>query len=85
VRGNRDRVRISLELLAEVGWQGPYEVVGTFPSHDHCGYEVAITMLIASQRPDKHDPGHSQWDTIESTERLILIMSRQPHKPTNNC
>jgi hypothetical protein len=64
VRGNRDKVKASLDLLSSVGLSGPYEAVGTFPSFDHCGYEVAITMLLASQRPGKYAKGHSQWDTI---------------------
>jgi hypothetical protein len=64
VKGNRDRVKILLDLLAEVRLKGPYEVVGNFPHHDHCGYEVAITMLLASQKTGKYDSNHTQWDTI---------------------
>jgi hypothetical protein len=48
VQGNRDKVTTSLELLANVGLKGTYKSVGAFPRHDHW-YEVAITMLLASQ------------------------------------
>jgi hypothetical protein len=64
IKGNCDRVKSSLIMLESVGLQGPYEMVGAFPTTDHCGYEVAILMLLASQRPGKYSSGHSQWDTI---------------------
>jgi hypothetical protein len=64
VKGNRDRVKNSLDMLASVGLRGPYESEGSFPPFDHCGYEIAILMLIASQRPGKYSNSHSQWDTI---------------------
>jgi hypothetical protein len=64
VIGNGDRTRAALLLSESVGLLGPYECEGTLPLYDHCGYEVAIQMLLASRKPGKHSKQYSQWDTI---------------------
>ena len=34
------------------------------PSHDHCGYKVAIQMLVYSKRPGENARSHLQFETI---------------------
>jgi hypothetical protein len=56
--------RAALVLSDSVGLHGPYENNGVMPYNDHCGYEVAIQMLLACRKPGKHSAKNSQWDTI---------------------
>ena len=51
VVGNRDRIRLGLRLSDQVGLEGPYEHFGPLPFKDHCGYEVAIQMVLHSRQP----------------------------------
>ena len=48
IRGNRDKVRQMLSFSDIVGLNGPFRHEGPFPNFDHCGYEVAICMLLYS-------------------------------------
>jgi hypothetical protein len=49
---------VSLEL------SGPFPDFGPYPPFDHCGYEIAINMVIASLKPGRHTTDHLQFDTI---------------------
>lgn len=53
VTSNRDKVRSGLKLSEPVGLKGPYTSTIAFPHWDHCGYEVAIQMVLASRKPGK--------------------------------
>jgi hypothetical protein len=74
VIANGDRTRAALELSSSIGIEGPYEVEGTLPLFDHCGYEVAIQMLLASRKPGKYSKQYSQWDTIR---KIRTVFSNQ--------
>jgi hypothetical protein len=50
VEGNRDKVSFGINLSKTVGLLGPYEADGPLPEIDHCGYEVAIEMILHSRR-----------------------------------
>jgi hypothetical protein len=58
-RQYRDRMKSLMIMLERVGLKGPYEMVARFLANNHCGYEVAIQMLLDSQRPGKYLSGHS--------------------------
>ena len=64
VVGNKGKINMSLKLSALVGLQGPYLHDGPFPAYDHCGYEVAIQMLLYSKRPGTHTKSHLQFETV---------------------
>jgi hypothetical protein len=64
VNGNKDKLVLGLRLSRLVGLDAPYIHEGPLPSHDHCGYEVAIQMLIYSKRPGKYSKTHLQFETI---------------------
>ena len=64
VLGNKGKINMSLKLSALVGLQGPYLHDGPFPAYDHCGYEVAIQMLLYSKRKGRTNKSHLQFDTI---------------------
>ena len=38
-----------------VGLQGSYEHAGPYEFKDHCGYEVAIAILLYSLKTGKYD------------------------------
>ena len=64
VNANRDKVRAGLKLSESVGLVGPYVVSEAFPHWDHCGYEVAIQMILASKKPGRYSTEYTQWDTV---------------------
>jgi hypothetical protein len=64
VRGNREKISLSIELSKTVGLEGPYLVDGALPDFDHCGYEVAIDTVLYSRRPGSHSKEYTQFDTV---------------------
>jgi hypothetical protein len=64
VNGNRDKLRLGLKMSELVGLTGPYVHDGPLPNHDHCGYEVAVQILLYSKRPGIHSQSHLQFDTV---------------------
>jgi hypothetical protein len=68
VLGNRDKLADKLSLSHLVGLKGPCVHDGPYPDYDHCGYEVAIDMLLMSRRPGKNARTHLQFDTIRKLQ-----------------
>ena len=64
VSDNTNRVKHILNHSEMLGLQGPFEHHGPYPYSDHCGYEIAIDMLVHSRRPGKNEKTHTQYDTI---------------------
>ena len=64
VTGNRDHLSFGIKISKTVGLHGPYLHDGPMPSYDHCGYEVAIQMLLHSRYPGRYSLDHVQLDTI---------------------
>jgi hypothetical protein len=61
---NHDKVAFGLKRLALVELEGPYEAEGPLPDFDHCGYEVAVEMLLHSCRPGRYSESYTQFDTF---------------------
>ena len=51
-------------FLDGMGLSGPFEHSGPYPFEDHCGYEIALDMLMHSRRPGRNTTDHVQYDTI---------------------
>jgi hypothetical protein len=64
VHGNRDKIKMSLRMSSLVGLSGPYNHDGPLPNYDHCGYEIAIEILLYSRRQGKYSEKNLQFDTI---------------------
>ena len=64
VEGNARKMKLVLKFSTQVELSGPYHHTEALPSHDYCGYEVAIQMLLNSIRPGKNNPKYTQFDTI---------------------
>jgi hypothetical protein len=57
-------IRKGISLSDEVGLDPPYHEPGPLPTFDHCGYGVAIQMLMKSREAGRYHNSHQQWDTI---------------------
>jgi hypothetical protein len=66
VASNAGKVREGLKLLRRVGSDGPYLPPGPLPTTDHCGYKVAIQMVLSSLDAGNYSDSHKQWDTIRT-------------------
>jgi hypothetical protein len=64
VRGNKDKLEEGLRMSAAVRLAGPYETDGPLPEFDHCGYEVAIQMVLESRKKRLYCVDRLQFDTI---------------------
>ena len=64
VNANTVKVREGLAISRKLGMKGPAEPPGPLPSHDHCGYEVAIQIVVDSLGAGKYSKTHKQWDTV---------------------
>jgi hypothetical protein len=65
INGHRGKLEHSLKLSKLVGLlEGPHQHEGPMPPYDHCGYEVAIQMLLNSRNPGRYSKNYCQWDTI---------------------
>eukprot|EP00978_Attheya_sp_CCMP212_P019158 scaffold53352_cov57-Attheya_sp.AAC.1 len=61
----RHNLRRALAYSATVGLPGPYMHDGPLPDYDHCGYEVAIQMLLYSRSRGNHFSDYMiQFDSI---------------------
>lgn len=61
---NTAQVQKMLESCRLLRLHGPFLAPGLLPYDDHCGYEVAMLMVVASRGKGKYSGSHKQWDTI---------------------
>ena len=64
IKANRSRLLKGMSFLERVGLHGPCLHQGPFPNYDHCGYELAVQMLLYSLNPGRNAKDHLQFDTI---------------------
>jgi hypothetical protein len=64
VETNRNEVAFAIKLSETVGLEGPYEAHGHLPEYDHCGYKVAIEMVLHSRRSGHYSKDYVQFKTI---------------------
>jgi hypothetical protein len=64
VGGNAGKVREGLRQSEKLGLKGPYLAPGPLPPYDHCGYEVAMQIVLSSTGAGRYSPSHKQWDTV---------------------
>ncbi len=75
VKSNAALARTGQRLSASVGLDdGPYSQPGPLPNGDHCGYQVAIQMVLELLEEGRHSKAYKQWDTIR---RLRSVYSNQ--------
>jgi hypothetical protein len=76
VKANTDKTKLALELSESVGLEGPYVQEGFLPTFDHCGYQVAIQMLLALKRPGRYSEEYTQYDTIRKVRTAYSNFAR---------
>jgi hypothetical protein len=64
VDANTAKAREGLALSRRMGMRGPAEPPGPLPKTDHCGYEVAIQIVVSSLDAGRYSTTHKQWDTV---------------------
>jgi hypothetical protein len=64
VDGTRGLINCSLVLSQMVGSSGPYCKPGPMPLTVHCGYEVAVQMVLDLRGQGRYHDNHKQFDTI---------------------
>eukprot|EP00978_Attheya_sp_CCMP212_P015773 scaffold40823_cov60-Attheya_sp.AAC.1 len=65
VKGQTYNLKCALAYSATVGLlPGPYVHDGPLPDYDHCGYTVAIQMLLYSRSRGNHSTDYVQFDSI---------------------
>jgi len=63
--GNNLRLaRNLINLPKSVGLSPPFVSHGPMPDFDHCGYKVAVSMLLMSLKPGRYDKSYTQFETI---------------------
>ena len=76
VTQNASKLREALSLSRRLGLMGPYAEPGPLPPKDHCGYEVAMQIVLSSPDPGRHSPDYKQWDTIRRIRTVFSNQSR---------
>lgn len=64
VQSNTRLARNAYKLSNLVGLNGFMNHIGPLPPYDHCGYEVAIVILLASRKPGRYSTEYTQYETI---------------------
>jgi len=64
VKANVNRAEKMIKLSTSVGLASPFIQSIELPPGDHCGYEIAIQILLASRNPGKYSSKYSQFDTV---------------------
>ena len=64
VEPNARRLNSMMNLANEYGFWAPIAEPGPLPSFDHCGYRVAVLMVLESLKPGRYASTHKQWETI---------------------
>ena len=74
VNGQASLIKKGISLARSVGMEPPYHEPGPLPLFDHCGYVVAVQVLLKSREAGRYHSSHQQWDTIR---RLIVAYRNQ--------
>ena len=78
---NNLRLAKNLVNLPKVlGLNSPFVSTGPCPSFDHCGYQIAISMILMSTKPGRYDKSYTQFDTIRHLRSCFSNFERASPK-----
>lgn len=83
VNSNAISARMQLKFSESVGLKGPFVHTQALPMFDHCGYEVAIGLVLYSTKPGRNDPTYTQFDTIRSLRTVYSNFIRASPQSTS--
>ena len=85
VKGNVSKMKLGIQLMEDVGLGGPYERRKPFPPYDHCGYQVAMQVLLYSRRTGRLNANHCQFETVRRMRSVFSNFVRaSPNANTLN-
>jgi len=84
VAKNLAGVRKIIYTSDSVGLKGPFISFGPMPTHDHCGYEIAIDMVLASRSVGRHSKTHLQFETIRKLRTAYANFERASAAKAHN-
>ena len=76
VEGNTGRLRKGILLLEKIGLPAPYTIDGPFPFTDHCGYRVALQVLLYSLEPGRGGNKNCTFDTVRRMRSIFTNFVR---------
>jgi len=76
VKANTRRANKLIEASSTFQMPGPFFHQGPLPLFDHCGYRIAVSMLLLSRNPGKHNNTYTQFDTIRSYRSTFSNFTR---------
>jgi len=76
IEANARRADRMINMSHILGLPGPFIKYSSLPLHDHCGYQVAINMLLLSRRPGKYSNEYTQYGTIRAYRSTFSNFSR---------
>ena len=64
VANNLRLVKNLINLPKSIDLDSPFLSCGPMPHCDHCGYHVAVSMLLMLFKPRRHDKNYTKFETI---------------------
>ena len=83
VKANVRKAKRMIQVANSVGLPGPFWVSTPPQPFDHCGYQVAIIILLLSREPGKHSSSYTQYDTVRSYRSTFSNFIRASSKNNN--
>ena len=81
---HRLRLRAGLKFSESLNLMGPYLQYGSLPPYDHCGYEVAIHLLLNSLNLGRNDKNFTQWNSIRKMRTCYSNSTRASNQANQN-
>jgi hypothetical protein len=85
VSSHASHVQKGIELAAFIGIDPPFVPVGPLPSFDHCGYGMAVLILLKSREKGKYHTSHQQWETIRKFRTAYGNQIRAGAEANSSC
>jgi hypothetical protein len=85
VRGNRSNLTRILSVSQTAGMPGPFLSRGPLPDFDHCGYEMAIDLLLLSRRKGNYSEDHIQSETLRKYSTAYANFMRASSEATSTA
>jgi hypothetical protein len=76
VNAHARHIKEGIELSDFLGIEPPYVSVGPLPTFDHCGYAMAVLILLKSRQKGRYHSSHQQWETVRKLRTAFGNQSR---------
>ena len=84
IANNLRNVKQVLKFSKKLGLAGPFSSEGPMPFYDHCGYEIAVYMVLHSTQAGRHNKKYVQFETIRQLRtcfgNFVKISSSNVHR-----